>query len=405
MATFVDNLHEQEQAVELARFVNKIKTKGKEPSEAFVQECEKIAESQPLAVIKKLLDEAQLVIAEASEKEVESYFFVILSLAKKLGQENVHEISVRVLSILTTNSEDKPSLRIRLLNHLYNIITDSPTRYSIFLELLKITAASKNAQLVLPILKEKEIERRSDEWGINIKQKRQLYRNIRDLLKDINSLQSYNWGVKYLQAFEGATPEELVSANEDAALTITEAIKHPDILQFDSLLNLAAVKKLENHPKYGSSFTILRVFVNENFEGFKTFHDKHPDFIKNAGLNFEDCLRKIRLLTLATLASNQQEITYAQVAKSLQISENEVEFFVIGAISENLISAKMDQIKRTIYITRSLQRVFNKEQWQQLSSTLQYWRSNVKSILENIHQAKQQPSAEQHFTKAIQQLS
>jgi hypothetical protein len=60
--------------------------------------------------------------------------------------------------------------------------------------------------------------------------------------------------VKYLQAFEGATPEELVSANEDAALTITEAIKHPDILQFDSLLNLAAVKKLENHPKVRNIF-------------------------------------------------------------------------------------------------------------------------------------------------------
>jgi hypothetical protein len=75
MATFVDNVTETEEAVELSRFVNKIKTKGKEPDESFVQECQKLAESQPFEVLKKLLDEAQLIIAEASEKEVEGFFF------------------------------------------------------------------------------------------------------------------------------------------------------------------------------------------------------------------------------------------------------------------------------------------------------------------------------------------
>jgi translation initiation factor 3 subunit M len=256
------------------------------------------------------------------------------------------------------------------------------------------------------VLREKEFERRIEDWGITHKQKRQLYKSIRDLLKDVNSMQSHQWGIKYLQAFEGASEEEINAALDDAVQIITEAVKHPDILQFDNFLAFSVVKKLENHPKHGAVFQILRVFVNETLDSFTTFTTKNPDFLKSVGLSTEDCLRKMRLLSLATLASGQQEIPYSLIAKTLQVNESDVEFWVISAISENLISAKMDQMKRTVFITRSLQRVFGKTEWKQLSDSLQFWRNNIKSVLENIKQAKQQPS-NQHgaFVKAIQQQS
>lgn len=70
MATFVDNIAEQEQSIELARFINKIKAKGKEPNETFVQEVEKLAETEPRAVVSKLLGEANLVITEGSDRGI-----------------------------------------------------------------------------------------------------------------------------------------------------------------------------------------------------------------------------------------------------------------------------------------------------------------------------------------------
>lgn len=58
----------------------------------------------------------------------------------------------------------------------------------------------------------------------------------------------------------------------------------------------------------------------------------------------------MRLLSLASLANGQTEIAFSQIAKTLQIGENEVEIWIINGISDNLISGKMDQLKRIVYI-------------------------------------------------------
>jgi len=88
----------------------------------------------------------------------------------------------------------------------------------------------------------------------------------------------------------------------------------------------------------------------------------------------------------------------------LQINENDVEVWVITAISENLIAAKMDQLKRIVLITRSLQRVFTKSQWKQLSESLNTWKSNVKMIMDTLQQTKHQSPHQIQATlmKAIQ---
>lgn len=58
----------------------------------------------------------------------------------------------------------------------------------------------------------------------------------------------------------------------------------------------------------------------------------------------------MRLLTLATLANGQTEIPFSHISKALQVGENEVELWIISGISDNLISGKMDQLKRTVYV-------------------------------------------------------
>ena len=58
----------------------------------------------------------------------------------------------------------------------------------------------------------------------------------------------------------------------------------------------------------------------------------------------------MRLLSLATLGCNERELPYSLIAKTLQINENEVEMWVIGAISDNLIAGKIDQLKQIVLI-------------------------------------------------------
>jgi len=410
MATvFVNNVTEPEQALELAHFINKLRTKGKEPNEAFYEECQKLSEAnQHLPLLIKLVEETPLVISEGTEKEVDGFLYVTLSLAKKLGLEAIHKIVPKLTSVVTSNREDKPLLRIKFLNNLYNIIDISPSdRHQVFIETIKFAESTGNREAILSQLKDKEIEQRFEEWGITLKQKREAYKFIRDIVRSSNKrLHVHKWTVKYLSTFEGATEEEQNAVTEDAVKSALEAITLPELYQFDELLNLSVIKRLEKDKNQTNSmvYHLLKIFVGETLDAFKALTDHHPELLKTVGLNYEDCLRKIRVLSLATLGASNSEIPYSLIAKTLQINENDVEVWVITAISENLIAAKMDQLKRIVVITRSLQRVFTKSQWKQLSESLNTWKSNVKMMMDTLQQTKHQSPHQQQATlmKAIQ---
>jgi translation initiation factor 3 subunit M len=105
---------------------------------------------------------------------------------------------------------------------------------------------------------------------------------------------------------------------------------------------------LQNDEKFSKLYELVVLFAEEKLDSFDSFNEKYPDYLESLGLLREDCLKKIRLLSLATLASENSEIAYAQIAKTLNISEDEVEGWVIFAVAANLIDAKLDQIKKAV---------------------------------------------------------
>lgn len=64
----------------------------------------------------------------------------------------------------------------------------------------------------------------------------------------------------------------------------------------------------------------------------------------------EECILKMRLLTLCSLAANSKEIGYAEIAQNLQVQESEVESWAIKAITAELMDAKMDQLNKVLVI-------------------------------------------------------
>jgi hypothetical protein len=70
MATFVPYSTEEELYLELSRSFNKLRTKGKEPDETFVEECTKLINTpgHSLELFNKLADEHQVLFAEASSQ-------------------------------------------------------------------------------------------------------------------------------------------------------------------------------------------------------------------------------------------------------------------------------------------------------------------------------------------------
>ena len=57
------------------------------------------------------------------------------------------------------------------------------------------------------------------------------------------SLEAYHFGVKYLTALNGADAAQA----QEASTIVLEAIRLPDIFQYDDLLDIPVVKSLQNH--------------------------------------------------------------------------------------------------------------------------------------------------------------
>jgi len=260
-----------------------------------------------------------------------------------------------------------------------------PTDIKFFSRIISYAAASKHPEVVFPHFK--DIDQKISEWGIDEKQIQDLYKRIRDLYKQSNkSAEAQKWTIKYLTNIKGSADE----VSNEAANAVLEAIKTSDLYQFDGLLDVTAIKQLEKDAKYARLHQLLSIFVSESLDSFKAFTTANSGYLQQLGLDEAQCTHKMKLLSLATLAAANSEISYASIAKALQIKESEVEGWVISAISEGVIEAKMDQLKNTVRVTRSLQRIFTRAQWKQLSENLEAWKKNIQTLLQTLQDCKLQ---------------
>ncbi|CAG8758549.1 666_t:CDS:2, partial [Racocetra fulgida] len=196
------------------------------------------------------------------------------------------------------------------------------------------------------------------EWSISTEQ----FDN-KKTYNELHSKRSHDFLLKYLATYTSS--DDLSAAKSAASRAIIEAIQLPEILSFEDLLELDAIQTLKND----EVFELLKVFLNGNLKEYKSYVDTNPGVVEKLGKQIEYNTRKIRLLTLASLASEHvaREITYQTIAKALEIEEDEVEMWTIDG--------------KTQY-----SKFFG--QWQQLSDKLDGWKQSLADILQVIANAK-----------------
>lgn len=151
------------------------------------------------------------------------------------------------------------------------------------------------------------------------------------------------------------------------------------------MLGYEVIKKLQstNKPLYD----LLNIFQVGTLEDYQTFLNKNPNAFTALNLVQEDCLRHIRLLTFLSLASQgYKEIPYKTVADKLQIPLDDVESWVISAVSYNLVTAKMDQLEEVVMVEKYLVRSFGfgTQEWKELHMKLLEWKEHVKFVLDGL---------------------
>ena len=117
-------------------------------------------------------------------------------------------------------------------------------------------------------------------------------------------------------------------------------------------------------------------------QDYLAFHKDSSDVLAAHGLSHDDCMAKMRLMSLAALGteSTSGNVPYALVRETLQVPAEEVEHWIVKAIGAKVLEAKMDQVREVVLITRCLHRVFSTQQWVDLRAKLRAWRDNVASV-------------------------
>ncbi len=130
------------------------------------------------------------------------------------------------------------------------------------------------------------------------------------------------------------------------------------------------------------------------------FQTSYPNVLTQYHIDHTQSMSYMRLLTLGAYPTGHNAIPYAALMDALGIAEedaddanvhggSEVEAWVVKAITAKIIDAKIDQLGKTVVISRSsLQRGFHTQDWSNMLTTVVSYKATVVKLLDTIRHAK-----------------
>lgn len=400
MATIV-NTTEEEPMLAVVRFTAELAWADAGPEVADPEVARLCLEAQEHILAGRWLDMASLMLASAdllltspsrvSDKDLECVLSVICSLVTKAGSEDqALQITELICAKLTQQHGDKPALRLKVLFSLYNLLPSPYGKAFVYKKALELATAGKAAEYIIPSFK--NIDSFVSEWGIDNLEKRELYLAITTILKDHKGMakEYFNFLNKYLATFKGSDDESgtIGDAKEEAVAAIIEFVKSPNLFQCD-LLNMPAVSQLEKDEKYQLVYELLKIFLTKKLDSYLEFQSANSDLLKDYGLVHDECVTKMRLMSLLDLSSRcSGEIPYSAITVELRINDDEVEQWIVKAIASKILDCKVDQLNQTVIVSRHTERIFGMEHWHALRTKLGAWRGNIARAINTIQANK-----------------
>nr|XP_033784396.1 26S proteasome non-ATPase regulatory subunit 13 [Geotrypetes seraphini] len=118
----------------------------------------------------------------------------------------------------------------------------------------------------------------------------------------------------------------------------------------------------------------------EKFQALKTAWGQQPDLAANESL----LMKKIQLLCLMemtfTRPANHRQLTFEEIAKSAQVTVNDVELLVMKALSVGLVKGSIDEVDKKVHMTWVQPRVLDLQQIKGMKDRLEFWCTDVKSM-------------------------
>ncbi|GER31319.1 eukaryotic translation initiation factor 3subunit M [Striga asiatica] len=368
------------------------------------QEC--MIQNRWLDLASLMITSADVIFSKASEKDLECVYTVICNLVNKPESlDQVHEMAELIATKVTQQPNDKPALRLKILFNLYNLLDNPYSQFFVYMKALNLATYGKVIEHIIPSFR--KIDNFMREWNLGVKDRRDLFLAVSNILKDSKSSslssakESFDFLVKYLETFSSDDVLSVAEAKEEAVRAVTEFVKSPDMFQCD-LLDMPAVVQLEKDAEYAPIYQLLKIFLTKRLDAYLDFYSSNSSILGSYGLVHEDLVSKMRLVSLVDLGKNESgQIPYSLIKETIQIEDDEVEPWIVKAISAKLIDCRIDQINHVVVVCRYTERAFGLHEWQFLRSKLAAWRGNIANVISTIQANK----ITEDSTQAVQGLT
>ncbi|KAF5287691.1 hypothetical protein FQA39_LY15791 [Lamprigera yunnana] len=322
----------------------------------------------------KIIGVCDACFREGQEAEVETVLNDIVSIMVVVPMERAENIILAFCEKLAKAPGQKLLLAsLRALWLLFQSLDErSPMRYHVYYHLIQIAHQTNQVKCVF-----RDIEHLKQQFSYcppSSEQLQKLYRLLHEvLLKSNQSEQAAKVMIELLGTY---TAENASYAREDAIRCIVSALADPSTFLLDPLLSLKPVRFLEGELIHD----LLSIFVSDNLQSYLNFYQNHKEFVTSQGLNHEQNMQKMRLLSFMQLAETNPEINFETIEKELQIDPDEVEGFIIEVLKTKMVRARMDQASKKVYTSSTMHRTFGTAQWQQLHDLLYSWKGNLQAV-------------------------
>lgn len=334
-------------------------------------------------------------IMNAKPSQIDTAFTLVFSLLPKVASTagSVQEIINKLAQVLGTDHQSHPALKLRLLAILFNLLgPGSLIRHDILIKIFDLALSSRRPTLPLTFVKPLDdwvkVWSRSPQFppakiAITYLKVAQLAEAAKDMEK------RYDYMYKYVKAIGNVTPldDNHKSYVATAVLEVLKVAGGPQsksvVTDCGRFVEMPAVKALQDVPKYKKLIRLLKIFANDPITDYMRFYKENPQVINELGLNHEDCMSRLRTLTLCDLGMANETLTFKELEEKLLIEggDDAIEETVLNAVMSKKIDARIDEAEQKVIILRASWRSFRSDDWRILAEKLGNWKNTLDSVI------------------------
>lgn len=293
-------------------------------------------------------------------------------------------------SPITSSPYNSTGLSLNVLSTVFNTLSpDQDSRYHVLLAILKIIRNNSTFDQLRPQLK--NLQSWLAAWEMDKEDQRKLYLAVSDLAAEAaEDDAAYEYLISALRTLQDADEASSDEAKQLSLRALKAALNSPTHFDFQDLTSLDSIQALRQSESIW--FDLLEIVNAQLLDDFSDFNESHSDFLEPNGINIDILERKMRLLTLASLAasaSQSRQLPYSTISKALAIPSEDVEMWAIDAVRVGLVEGKLSQQDKTFLVHRATYRVFGDNQWREVASRLDMWRTSLTGVLRVVRQEKE----------------